>query len=99
MIVIAAEFRFPVENLAKARAAMAVAIANSRAEDGCLLYAFAEDVLEPGLFRVSETWIDRAALDLHMTQPHFGTWRAAAADLGLSDRKVTIYTASASETL
>ena len=34
----------------------------SRAEDGCLGYSYAEDVLEPGLIHVAERWRDRAAL-------------------------------------
>ena len=33
-------------------------IAASRAEPGCLGYAYAEDILEPGLIRVSEAWQD-----------------------------------------
>ena len=32
-------------------------------EDGCIDYAYAEDVLEPGLIRVSEVWRDQAALN------------------------------------
>ena len=99
MIIIAGQFRFPAENLAQARAAMETVIAGSRAENGCLRYAFAEDVLEPGLFHVSEAWTDRPALDAHMTQPHLADWRAAAGTLGLHDRAVTIYEAEAVQTL
>ncbi len=34
----------------------------SRAEDGCVEYGYAEDVLEPGLIHVKELWIDQNAL-------------------------------------
>ena len=54
MLVIVGTFRVPVDRLEEARPAMARVIAASRAEDGCDFYAFAEDLLEPGLIRVSE---------------------------------------------
>ncbi|MCU1374515.1 MAG: antibiotic biosynthesis monooxygenase [Actinomycetia bacterium] len=38
----------------------------SRAEDGCLEYTFAADLLEPGRVILSERWRDRAALDAHL---------------------------------
>lgn len=62
MVVVIGTFRLPVASLAAGREAMARVIAASRAEAGCLEYAYAEDVLEPGLFRVSEAWASRAAL-------------------------------------
>jgi len=54
VIVVSGEFRLPVETLEQARDAMIRVIEASRAEQGCLSYAYAQDVLEPGLFRVSE---------------------------------------------
>ena len=44
---------------------MAEVVAASRAEDGCIDYAYAEDMLDPGLIRVIEAWRDQAALDRH----------------------------------
>ncbi|WP_374411461.1 putative quinol monooxygenase [Novosphingobium colocasiae] len=99
MIVVAGQFRFPAENLDLARAAMAAVIAGSRAEEGCLRYAFSHDVQDPCVFHVSEAWTDRPAFDAHMTQPHFADWRASAGSLGLHDRDATIYEAEAVQTL
>ena len=62
MIVVIGEFRIPLEHAAEASAAMAKVIAASRAETGCLAYSYAEDLLEKGLFRVSEAWESREAL-------------------------------------
>lgn len=49
MIVVIGTFRLPIERCAEAQGALSRVIAASRAEAGCLSYAYAEDVLEPGL--------------------------------------------------
>lgn len=99
MIVVTGEFRMPLPSLDAARAAMAEVIMHSRAEPGCLSYCYAEDVLEPGLFRVGESWTDRAALDAHFAQPHMERWIEQRAALGLTDRQVTAHETSGSEAL
>ncbi|MCT2398254.1 putative quinol monooxygenase [Novosphingobium mangrovi (ex Huang et al. 2023)] len=99
MIIVTGEFRMPRSMLDSAREAMAAVIAASRAEAGCLGYAYAEDVLEPGLFRVTECWTDRAALDAHFRQPHMTRWQAVRADLWMTERRVTAYEVDAGEAL
>jgi quinol monooxygenase YgiN len=86
MIVVIGTFRLPVENAGAGRTAMARVIAASRAERGCLAYAYAEDVLEPGLFRVSEAWTDRAALSAHFETAHMQAWQRERTELGMSER-------------
>ena len=46
-------------------AATAMMHATKAAEPGCLEYAFALDLAEPGLLRVIERWADEAALTAH----------------------------------
>jgi quinol monooxygenase YgiN len=99
MIVVVGKFRLPIDNLDGGRAAMSRVIAASRAEPGCLAYAYAEDVLEPGLVRVSEAWTDRAALAAHFEAPHMKAWRRERAELGMSEREVTAYEAAGEEAL
>jgi quinol monooxygenase YgiN len=98
-VVILGTVRLPPERLDDARRHMAAMVAGSRAEDGCLEYAYGEDVLEPGLIRVSEIWRDQAALDLHARSEHMKTWRAAAPELGLHDRRLVAYEAGVSRPL
>ena len=81
--------RLPAAQLAAARPAMAAMVAASRAEDGCLAYAYAEDVLEPGLIRVTELWRDEAALARHFASAHLAQWRATWAALGIGERSLT----------
>ncbi len=91
MILIAGTLRFPAENMPAARPIMARMVTATRAEDGCLQYAFAEDVLEPGLIRISELWRDQAALDAHRAAPHMIAWRAEGAEIGAHGRDLRFY--------
>lgn len=70
---------------------MARVIAASLAEPGCRAYAYAEDVLEPGLFRVHEEWDSREALDAHFAAPHMREWQATREALGFADREIGAY--------
>ena len=90
-VLIGGTFRVPPQNLAAFKAHMAAMLAASRAEDGCLVYSYAEDVAEPGLIRVFEAWRDQACLDAHFQTPHLAAWRAAGAAAGVSDRDLSIY--------
>ena len=65
----------------------------TRAEDGCIEYNYAEDVLDPGLIRVSELWASRAQLDAHMRTPHMAVWQQERNALGLSGRSISVFEA------
>ncbi|MDE2619119.1 MAG: antibiotic biosynthesis monooxygenase [Sphingomonadales bacterium] len=91
MLLVIGHLRFPPEARADALAALAAITTATRAEPGCLFYDFAEDVLEPDLFRVSEGWRDAAALREHWSSAHMATFRARREALGMSERVVTLY--------
>ncbi|EQB32893.1 putative quinol monooxygenase [Sphingobium ummariense] len=91
MLLIAGTFRLPPENMPAARAPMRVMIEASRAEEGCHAYAFAEDVLDPGLIHVAERWESQAALDAHFATDHMAAWRDAGVALGIGERDLWIY--------
>ncbi|RWM12059.1 putative quinol monooxygenase [Mesorhizobium sp.] len=93
MLLIIGTIRLPSERLAEARPAMEKMISASRAEPGCLEYSYAQDVLDAGLIHVCEAWRDRAALDAHFKSSHIAEWRASWAELGIGDRKLTLYEA------
>jgi len=98
-IVVVGHFRLPAENVALARAAMERVVVATRSEDGCIAYAYAEDIIEPGLIRVTEVWSSRAALAAHFETPHMKNWQLERAEYGLSGREITAYTTSGAETL
>ena len=99
MILVAGAFRLPPGRREPAKAAMERMIAASRAETGCIIYAYAEDVLEPGLFRVSELWDSRDALTAHFASPHMDRWRLEREALGMRDRDIAAYAVGAGEVL
>ncbi|MFC3071338.1 putative quinol monooxygenase [Phenylobacterium soli] len=98
-IIIAGTVRVPPENLARFKPHMEAMLAASRAEDGCLVYSYAEDVAEPGLIRVFEAWRDQAAIDAHFQTPHIAAWRAAWPQFGVSDRQLSLYEVAAERRL
>ena len=91
MILVSGHFRLPAERIAEARTEMAAVIAASLAEDGCRAYSYAEDVTQPGLFRVHEEWDSRPALNAHFDTPHMKHWQATREKLGFADRRISVY--------
>ena len=90
-LIIGGTVRVPPQNLAALKPHMLAMLAASRAEDGCVTYSYGEDIAEPGLIRVFEVWRDQAAIAAHFTAPHMARWRAAGAELGVSDRQLFAY--------
>ncbi len=90
MLWIVGTIRFPPEKLAEARPAMERVITASREEAGCLGYAYAEDILEPGLIRVSEAWQDEDCFAAHAASDHLKSWRADCVLLGAFDRNLSL---------
>ncbi|MET0587667.1 MAG: putative quinol monooxygenase [Novosphingobium sp.] len=99
MIIVIGEFRMPVERRTEAVAAMECVIAATLREPGCIAYSYAEDVREPGLFRVSERWESRGALAAHFAAPHMKQWQAERAALGMTGRVLTAFSVSDEEVL
>jgi quinol monooxygenase YgiN len=87
-ILVSGRFRFPLGRIEEARPAMAAVIGASLAEPGCRAYAYAEDVIEPGLFRVHEEWDSREALEAHFATPHMREWQRVRERLGFHGREV-----------
>jgi quinol monooxygenase YgiN len=91
MILVSGRFRLPPERIAEARPAMAKVIAASLAEADCHAYSYAEDVTEPGLFRVHEEWDSLEALHAHFAEDHMRVWQAVRETLGFHDREIIAY--------
>ena len=72
----------------KLRPAMEAQLTASRAEDGCIDYTYAVDVLDPKIIRVLEYWESWDALKVHFTQPHMAPWRDALKEAGIVSRNL-----------
>ena len=91
MIVVIGSFRIPPSMIEVVRPVMEAMITASRAEQGCIEYAYALDVLDEGLVRVSEKWRDREALEAHFRTAHIAEWRAQVSALAVSERNLTAH--------
>jgi len=91
MIVVLASFRLPLASVDSALELLPQFIAETLAENGCHRYDVARDALDSGLFRVSEIWESRDALDQHLAAPHMAAWGAARAEMGMTDRQLAIF--------
>ena len=81
MLIVLAKAKVGEGAMEPARAAIADMVAASNAEDGCIAYAFTEDLLEPGVIHIVEKWQDEAALLAHFATPHMAAFGAAIAGL------------------
>lgn len=91
MLLIVGTVRLPAHNVEAARPIMKRMAEASRAEDGCVEYAYAEDIFDPGLIHVKEMWIDQASLDRHFASAHIAEWRAAWPSLGIGNRDLRVF--------
>lgn len=91
MIIVMGTVRVPVENIESIRPMMAKVIAATLAEDGCIQYAYAQDVLDPELIHIAEKWRDMAALKAHFQAEHMKVWAQERATLGLFERKIRVF--------
>ncbi len=88
MILVTGHFRVSPEKVEALRPHMRAVIEANRQEDGCILFAYGEDVLDPGMIRVVERWRDWPSLEAHGRSAHVATWREATKAAGVLDREV-----------
>lgn len=81
MLIVLAKAKVGEGAMAAALAAIADMVAASNAEEGCIAYAFAQDVLDPSVLHIVEKWRDEAALAAHFATPHMAAFGAAIAGL------------------
>lgn len=62
--------------------ALIAMVTKSRAEDGCLDYSYARDLIDPQTMVVFERWRDQEALEAHFASAHMAEFRAALAATG-----------------
>jgi quinol monooxygenase YgiN len=93
MILVQGTVQVHPDDMPALRAAAAVMVTATRAEAGCLVYAFAEDVVEPGLVHIVERWRDQDALNAHFATVHMAAFSAAIAQARVSAMAVSAFEA------
>jgi quinol monooxygenase YgiN len=81
MLIVLAKAQVSADALAAAKAAIADMVAASNAEDGCIAYAFTQDLGDPTVIHIIEKWQDEAALVAHFATPHMAAFGAAIGGL------------------
>lgn len=81
MLIVLAKAQVGEASMAAAKAAIADMVAASNAEEGCIAYAFTQDVLDPSVLHIVEKWKDETALAAHFATPHMAAFGAAIAQL------------------
>jgi quinol monooxygenase YgiN len=99
MIAVLGSFRFPIAVLDTARPLMRAVIEATLAEPGCRAYSYAEDVSEPGMFRVTELWDSREALSAHFETSHMRRWAEQRTALGFHERRIALHEIGVAEEL
>ncbi len=99
MIMIEGWVRMDAADIDRLRPAAAAMIAATRQEDGCFEYAFSQDLVDAGLFRIVERWRDEAALAAHFQTPHMAAFQQALGSANNQGGSVKVYKAEVDRTL
>ncbi|NVE94492.1 putative quinol monooxygenase [Altererythrobacter lutimaris] len=91
MLLVLAEAKLGEGTLETARAAFEPMITASRAEDGCISYAYAQDVLDPSVLHITEKWQDEEALATHFATPHMAEFQEALGQLDVTITELAKY--------
>ncbi|MDG5748741.1 putative quinol monooxygenase [Qipengyuania sp. XHP0207] len=76
---------------AATRKAIVEMVRASRAEDGCLDYAFATDLADPDTLVLFERWRDREALEAHGKSAHMAEFQQIMAANPPASRDLRMY--------
>lgn len=93
MVIVEGSAIIPEGGWETAKSALGAMILASRAEAGCIEYAYSVDILDPQKMRIIERWKDLDALKSHFAEPHMAVFRAALAELDPRDVQVRMYEA------
>ena len=99
MIIVSGIQRLDPADLDRVREAARTVIAATREEQGCIVYSFAEDLLEPGLVRIYEEWESREALAAHGRSAHIAAWHKALSAVTVIERDLKLIEAGKAEPL
>ncbi len=91
MVIVMGRAKFGPGEIDRLHGDMETQIRLTRAEDGCLLYAFSRDVLEPDVLLIAERWRDQAAIDAHFATPHMATFNKVLGAAKVESLLVTAY--------
>ncbi len=84
MLMVIGTARLGEGALEAGHSALEAMITASRKEEGCIDYAYAVDTLDPSILRITEKWVDEAALVAHFQTPHMAAFQKALGELDIT---------------
>ena len=97
MLVVTGLLAVAPDRIDDLRPHIAELVAASRLHPGCLLYAWAEDLLEPGAIRVIEHWQSRPHFEAHDVSADAKKWKVTLSAVGLLRREMWLHEAIVSQ--
>ncbi len=92
MIVAIADVYAQIPQRDAAEQVMLRAQAAARGEDGCVTFAFAQVLRDPGHYLLVARWRDRAAFDAHYASAAFAEYQSAITPLLVRDSELRVDT-------
>ncbi len=99
MIVVNGYLTIDPAKRAEAEAAIATLVPLTEAEDGCVSYRYAADLLAPERINVAEVWESDEAMTAHMGSEHFAAFMGEIGPCIGGDVSITRYDVSSSTKL
>ena len=93
MIIVAVEVRVEAGAAEKVKDAIAKMETATRAEEGCITYAFSVDVSDPTMIRVTERWRSMDDIKSHMASPHMAEFNRAMGSIRPKGLEIKAYEA------
>lgn len=90
-VAIIARFELPKPALSGFLSLAKDVIAATRKEEGCELYSFSQDVLQPEVMWINEQWASEAALNRHLQSEHIAHFLAGISDIDFVGADVRKY--------
>ena len=91
MIIAAGDIYAQIPFREHIRELMRVTQESAREQPGCLSYAFAESLDDPGHFLLLARWRDQAAIDEHYRSQVFADYQAGTADRLVRSSELRVY--------
>jgi quinol monooxygenase YgiN len=92
MLIVTGTMTVAQGGVAPMKEAAGIMARETRAEKGCRVYAFWQDVEDPTRFRVYEEWDDMDCLKAHGKSAHMAQYRDKLAAIGVLDRDINLFT-------
>ena len=94
MIIVTGTFEIAAKDREDAMGLLREMSRASQAEEGCLVYAFYEDIAQPGVYRIYEEWQDQAAIEAHFASSHMAVFQESISQMEARNRNIKRYEAT-----